>query len=116
MAVSKNTRKKSKKRTQNHSAPVNMAEKRKREEAEAVQRKEAKKHLWQSTAALALMLIGIIVAYKLSGLIGYPISLAGGVLGLYASQFQEKGRRITMACYGIYCVLVVYQWFSVLFG
>lgn len=116
MAVSKNTRKKSKKRTQNHSAPVNTAEKLKREQEAEAQRRETKKHLWQSIAAPILMLVGVLIAYIFGIRIGYPISFAGGLWGMYAAHFQEKGKRMTMVCYGAYCVLVAYQWFAVLLG
>ncbi len=112
MAVSKNNRKKGKKRTQSHRAPV--TEQQRKQEIQVDQEMLAKEKLRfrLSLAAIIVMAIGLFVAWKWSRLIGYPITFVGGLAGLYAARQQGKGRKVTIVSYSIYCLLVAYMWIS----
>lgn len=110
MAESKNNRKKKKKRNHNHRAPDLPPTKEEVAKAEEVQ-KEQSKMLWLSILSFVLMLVGFVIAQTWSGLIGYPISFAGSIMGIFAAHTQEKGRAVTVICYTIFAVLVAVMWF-----
>ena len=45
-------------------------------------------------------------------MIGYPIAFAGSIMGIYSAREQERGRTVTVICYGIFSVLVAFMWFA----
>lgn len=110
MAVSKNNRKKGKKRAQSHRAPVTQQQRKQELQVDEAMQQKEKKRFRMSLVAIAVMAIGLFVAWKWSRLIGYPITFVGGLVGLYAARQQDKGRKVTIVCYSIYCVLVAYMW------
>lgn len=111
MAESKNNRKKKKKRTQNHRAPDLPPTKEKIAKAEEVQKKQSNM-LKMSIVSFILMLAGFVVAQTWSHFIGYPIAFAGSIMGIYSAREQERGRTVTVICYGIFSVLVAFMWFA----
>lgn len=111
MAVSKNNRKKKTKRTQNHSAPKVEKRLTEAQKQELIQKQEQNnKHFKLSIVACVIMVVGFVMAWAGYDLIGYPISFAGGVMGLVLTRKQDKGRKVTIICYTIYCILVAYMW------
>ena len=110
MAVSKNNRKKGKKRAQSHRAPVTEQQRKQELQVDEAMQQKEKKRFRMSLVAIAVMAIGLFVAWKWSRLIGYPITFVGRLVGLYAARQQDKGRKVTIVCYSIYCVLVAYMW------
>ena len=111
MAVSKNNRRKGKKRKQNHAAPKveqRLTEAQKQELEE--KKKENNKFLKLSIVACVIMVIGFVIGWAGYGVIGYPISFVGAVMGLVMTRKQDRGRKVTIVCYSIYCVLVAYMW------
>lgn len=115
MAESKNNRKKKKKRTQNHRAPDLPPTKEEIAKIEEVQKHQSKM-LKFSIIGFVLMLAGFIVAQLWSHLIGYPFAFAGSIMGIYSARDQEKGKIITMTCYGIFAVLVAFMWLAEVLG
>ena len=111
MAESRNNRKKKKKRTQNHRAPDLPPTKEEIAKAEEVQKQQGKM-LKMSIASFALMLVGFVIAQMWSHIIGYPIAFAGSIMGMYSARAQERGRTVTIICYGIFAVLVAFMWFA----
>lgn len=112
MAVSKNNRRKKRKRTQNHSAPVIEKHLTEAEvqELEHKQQQENKRLKW-SIIFIVIMIGGFVIARAAAApLIGYPISFIGGIGGLATTRTQEKGKTVTVICYTIYCILVAYMW------
>ena len=110
MAVSKNNRKKGKKRAQSHRAPFTEQQRKQELQVDEAMQQKEKKRFRMSLVEIAVMAIGLFVAWKWSRLIGYPITFVGGLVGLYAARQQDKGRKVTIVCYSIYCVLVAYMW------
>lgn len=110
MAESKNNRKKKKKRTQNHRAPDLPPTKEEIAKAEEQQKRQGKM-LKMSILSFVVMLVGFLVAQMWSHLIGYPIACVGSIMGIYSAREQERGRIITIICYGVFAVLVAYMWF-----
>lgn len=113
MAVSKNNRKKKTKRTQNHSAPKVEKRLTEAQKQEIIEKQEQdKKHLKLSIIACIIMVVGFAMGWAGYELVGYPISFAGGVMGLVVTHKQGKSKRgrVTIICYTIYCVLIAYMW------
>lgn len=111
MAVSKNNRKKKHKRTQNHSAPEGFSKKQIEREEQQQDQAQLEKKRWRiSMLALVLMVIGFLIANAGNHLIGYPITFVGGLLGLHSARTLAKGRKITVFCYTVYCILIAYLW------
>ncbi len=111
MAVSKGNRKKNTKRKQNHSAPKVEKRLTEAEKQELLKKeKQNNKNLKRSIIACVIMVAGFVIAWLGYRLIGYPISFAGAVMGIVVARNQDKGRKVTIACYTIYCVLVAYMW------
>ena len=111
MAVSKNNRRKKTKRTQNHCAPAGFGQKQQAKVAAQQEQEAIEKKRWRiSMLALVFMVVGFLIAAQGNRFIGYPITFVGGVLGLYSARTLSKGRKITIVCYTIYCVLVAYMW------
>ena len=109
MAVSKGNRKKHK-RNKNHSAPEGFGKKKTAQE-QAEQAAAMEKKRWRtSMVALILMVVGFLIAAAGYHFVGYPITFAGGVLGLHSARTLTKGRKVTIVCYTIYCVLTAYMW------
>lgn len=112
MAVSKNNRKKGKKRTPSHRAPVTAQQREQKTRIEEKQRVQEKQNLRLSLIAVAIMGVGLFVAWRWSRLIGYPITFVGGLAGIYAERKSGKQRKLTLICYTIYCILVAYMWIA----
>lgn len=110
MAESKNNRKKKRKRTQNHRAPDLPPTKEEIAKAEEEQKKQSNM-LKMSIVSFVVMLAGFLVAQMWSHLIGYPVAFVGSIMGIYSARGQERGRMVTMICYGVFAVLVAFMWF-----
>lgn len=110
MAVSKNNRRKKHKRTQNHSAPVNVQ--RTAEEQMVNEEKKAKdrKQLAVSIFAIVIILVGLFLAWRGNRFIGYPITFAGGLIDVICARRQGKQKRLTVISFSFYCILVAYLW------
>lgn len=110
MAVSKNNRRKKRKRTQNHSAPVTSQQIAKEQKIDEEKQIQEKKRLRLSIIAIVIMMAGLLVAWKVSRFFGYPLTFVGGVIGLVTARLQDKGRKVTIVCYTVYCILIAYMW------
>ncbi|HIV67592.1 MAG TPA: hypothetical protein IAA32_01845 [Candidatus Butyricicoccus stercorigallinarum] len=110
MAVSKNNRKNGKKRTKGHRAPVTDEQRKRAVQVNTEAQEREKKRFRLSLIAIAVMAVGLFIAWQGYRIFGYPITFVGGLAGLYAARHQDKGRKVTIVCYTIYCLLVAYMW------
>lgn len=110
MAVSKNNRRRTKKRTKNHMSPQKQADK--LDEARA----ESKSSIdWFSLTGFALMLVGFLAAtFTPYGLICYPITFVGALMCLIKTKPDTSHHKVSFVCYIIYCVAVAIMWVSLL--
>lgn len=111
MAVSKNNRKKSKKRQQ-HMSPV------KRAEREAEQEKKSSLGIeWVSFIGLILMVMGFVVAmFSDYGIVGYPVSFVGAAMSLSQTKWDTRRNKISVVSYIVYCAAVAFMWINILMG
>lgn len=112
MAVSKNNRRKPKKRTKNHMSP--------QKQVKQTQEKQAAPKAtldWFSIAGFALMLIGFLVATFTSYSIAfYPVTFVGAVMCLMKTKWDTRAHKISFVCYIVYCVAVAIMWVGILTG
>ncbi len=109
MAVSKNNRRKGKKRTKAHASPVRQGE----------EKQESKYggYDWFSMAGLAIMLAGFLGAmFTQYGLVFYPITFVGAVMGLVRTRWDTWPHKVTVICYIVYCIAVAGMWIGMLTG
>lgn len=110
MAVSKNNRRKGKKRTKAHAAPVRQTE----EKQEPSNRGG---YDWFNMAGLAIMLAGFLGAmFTQYGLVFYPITFVGAVMGLVRTRWDTWPHKVTVICYIVYCIAVAGIWIGMLTG
>ena len=111
MATSKNNRKKGKKRAKNRS-PQQVQEK----NAAKVKRvRDWKREQVISFVALAIMVVGFLLASFTSyGIIGYPIAALGAAVGLVRTKWDTTHHKITIVCYVVMIVLLMLAWFETL--
>ncbi|HIV67593.1 MAG TPA: hypothetical protein IAA32_01850 [Candidatus Butyricicoccus stercorigallinarum] len=106
MAVSKNNRRKGKKRAKGRAAQARPAE--------AARRRS---YDWLGMVGLALMLAGFLGAmFTPYGLVFYPVTFAGAVIGLVQTRRDAWHHKITFVCYIIYCIAVAVMWVGMLTG
>lgn len=111
MAVSKNNRKKGKKRTKGHMAPPKPVE------VEEEQAAPEEKTDWINMVSLALLLIGFLGAIFTSyALVFYPITFVGGLISLLRTKWDTTSHKISKVCYIVYCVTVAVVWVGMLTG
>ncbi len=111
MAVSKNNRRKTKKRQQ-HMSPV------KREERTAQPDNKSSLGIeWISFIGLILMVLGFVVAmFSDYGIVGYPVSFAGAAMSLSQTKWDTRRNKISIVSYIVYCAAVAYMWINILMG
>lgn len=110
MAVSRNNRKKKRKRTQNHSAPVPTEGRLTERDVDVKQKEKEKRAMRLNITGIVLMVLGFIIAWRVSRFVGYPITFCGGLMGLISTRMQNNGRKVTLIGYTLYCIMVAYMW------
>lgn len=113
MAVSKNNRRKPKKRTKNHAAPQGQTAKQSGGQASA---SKQKMDLFGLTG-FALMLAGFLAAtFTPYQLIFYPITFIGALMCLLKTKWDTRTHKISFVCYIVYCAAVAVMWVGLLTG
>lgn len=110
MAVSKNNRRKKRKRTQNHSAPVSAVSQNMEREVEVEQEAKEKRAMRLNIIGIVIMIAGFVLAWRGYRFAGYPITFSGALVGIISTRMQNNGRKLTIAGYTLYCIMVAYMW------
>lgn len=109
MAVSKNNRRKGKKRAKPHGSSAHQAEE-----------KQVSKYGtfdWFNMTGLALMLMGFLGAmFTEYGVIFYPATFVGAGMGLIKTKWDTRQHKVTVVSYIIYCIAVAVMWIGMLTG
>ena len=113
MAVSKNNRKKGKKSTAAHSSPAGSAKQ--PQQTAAPQRGVSTSTLLKGLALL-FMIAGLAIVYYSGHIIGFPLSIAGAVIGLFYVRKEQHFRFVTRACYGVFIAVMICYWISSVHG
>lgn len=112
MAVSKNNRKKGKKRTANHSPAGSTKQP---QQTTAPQSGTSTSTLLKGLALL-FMIAGLAIVYYSGHIIGFPLSIAGAVIGLFYVRKEQHFRFVTRACYGVFIAVMICYWISSVHG
>lgn len=113
MAVSKNNRKKGKKRKKGHMDPQKLALVSEKETETTPEEKTD----WLSFVSVGILLVGFLGAMFTSyGLIFYPITFAGALMSLLRTKWDTTSHKISNVCYIVYGVTVAIVWIGMLTG
>lgn len=113
MAVSKNNRKKGKKRAASHAAPTSGT---KQPQQAAVPQSRSSTSTALKGLALVLMIVGLAIVYYSGHVIGFPLSIAGAAIGLFYVRKDQHFRFVTRACYGVFIAVMICYWISSVHG
>lgn len=112
MAVSKNNRKKGKKRQEVRRRPVTEAQLRAQEKIAQQEAKDAGHERTVSFLAILLMFAGFVVAMLGYRIIGYPITFIGALVSVFMTPKDLKHRKLTIGLCIVYMVMVAVLWLS----
>lgn len=111
MAVSKNNRKKSKKRSKGHAAPQTQEI----QQTNAQRMRDWNREQIYKFAALGIMVVGFLIAmFTPYGIVGYPITFVGSLLCLFKTKWDTTNHKISFVCYIVYCILVAMLWIQLI--
>lgn len=110
LAVSKNNRKKGKKRTASRPPSAGNAAKHSQQTVAASRGTSASTLL--KGLALLLMIVGLAIVSSSGHVVGFPLSIAGAIIGLLYVRRDQHFRFVTRACYGIFIAVMICYWIS----
>ena len=116
MAVSKNNRKKGKKRVKGHMAPAGAVPKPgDKLTPEQMEQKQMLKKNNRGLIGMLIMLLGFAGGmFTDYGLICYPISVVGAMMGLLSIKRKTKRDTVIYVCYVVYIAAIATVWFEML--
>ncbi|MDO5547786.1 MAG: hypothetical protein Q4F79_04785 [Eubacteriales bacterium] len=114
MATSKNNRKKGRKRQPMHQRPVPDHVAKAQQEQQEEELKSLSRIRTVSLIGMIVMIVGFVLVVMNYALIGYPITFAGAVISMVSTPPDMKHRKITIAGYLIYCLMVLFLWVCML--
>ena len=113
MAVSKNNRKKSKKRVKGHAAPITNTTMSKELTPEQMEQKQMLKNNNRGLIYMLVMLLGFAGGmFTDYGIVCYPISIAGALAGLFSMKRRTKRDTVIYICYIVYIAAIATVWFE----
>ncbi len=114
MAVSKNNRKRGKKRSSSHAAPPGFSANTEKQPKKRTMTEErrASAVTFLKAISLVLMIAGLGMVYFSHDSVGFPLAIAGAFIGFVFARQNQHFRFVTSACYGIFIAVMIYYWIS----